>query len=180
MFKVVTELKIKIRPETEKDYAQIAAVVTAAFGRAVESRLVDKLRLKKEYIPELSLLAEHELEIIGHILFFPVNIRLKGDRLVTLSLAPLAVHPNFQNRGVGSRLAEEGLALARKLGFRSVIVVGHPTYYPRFGFRRASEWGLKLNVKAPDEAFMGIELAPKGLGESGGTAELPQEYLDCE
>ena len=174
-------MKVKIRPETEADYAQIFAVVQAAFGRANESRLVDMLRHKKEYIPALALVAEHEQAIIGHILFFPVEIHRGTERLKTLTLAPLAVHPDFQKKGVGSQLSKEGLAAATKQGFHSVTVIGHPTYYPRFGFERASKWRLKFDerVPVPDEAFMAKELVPNGLKEGGGTLVFPQEFFDC-
>ncbi len=172
-------MEIKIRREAPKDYERIAEILRLAFGRVNESLLVEKLRLNKTYLPELSLVAEVDLLVVGYVLFFPLEISNGEERYKTLMLAPLAVHPTYQNKGVGSKLTITGLSIARDLGFKSVLLVGHPTYYPRFGFERASKWGIKLEISVPDEAFMAIELALHALLESQGTVVLPQEFHDC-
>ncbi len=172
-------LEIKIRLETEDDFQQIREVLRLAFKRPNESVLMEKLRRNKAYLPELSLVAESDNRVIGHILFLPIDIVSENKRCETLMLAPLSVHPDFQNQGVGSKLVTEGLSAARKFGFHSVLVVGHPTYYPRFGFERASKWGIQVDSTVPDEAFMAIELAPNALLECRGRVTFPQEFYDC-
>ena len=167
---------VKIRPETENDYPQITEVNDRAFGQRDEGQLVSMLRETEEFIAELSLVAEMDGVIVGHILFFPVIIRSKPERHYTLSLAPMSVLPEYQNQKIGSRLVEEGLRLARKHGFDSVVVVGHPSYYPKFGFEPASKWKIKVPFKVPDEAFMGLELVPKALEGKGGIVEYPRAF----
>ncbi len=171
-------MQVCIRLEKAEEYQAVAEMIERAFGQRNEAELVNKLRKKEEFIPELALVAISTVRIVGHTLFFPVAI-VSGDSLTkTLSLAPLAVHPDFQRRGIGSQLIEAGLKKAKRLGFVSVIVVGHPSYYPRFGFRRASDWGLRLPFDAPDDAFMALELQDEGLKDLRGVVRFPPEYLD--
>jgi putative acetyltransferase len=171
-------MQVCIRPEKAEDYQAIAAVIEQAFGQRNEAELVNKLRKREEFIPELALVAISAGRIVGHTLFFPVAI-VSGDSLTkTVSLAPLAVHPDFQLRGIGSRLVEAGLRKAKELGFESVTVVGYPVYYARFGFRRASDWGLRLPFDAPDDAFMALEVQEDGLKDVRGVVRFPREYLD--
>ena len=167
---------VRIRPETESDYSRITEVNDSAFGQKDEGRLVAMLRETEEFIADLSLVAEMNGLIVGHILFFPVTIRSKPERYHTLSLAPMSVLPEYQNQKIGSRLVEEGLRLARERGFDSVVVVGHPNYYPKFGFEPASKWKIKVPFKVPDEAFMGLELVPEALKGKGGIVEYPRAF----
>ena len=127
----------------------------------------------------MSLVAVVNDEVVGHILFFPVKIKNDFECNRSLSLAPMAVHPNFQNKGIGSKLVNEGLKKANECGFNSVIVVGHPNYYPRFGFKPASNWSIRLPMEIPDEAFMAIELKPDGLKNCSGIVEYPKEYEEA-
>jgi putative acetyltransferase len=140
---------------------------------------VNKLRTKQEFVPDLSLVAVSEGKIVGHILLYPLEIVSDDSATTTLTLAPLAVHPDVQRRGIGSRLVEAGLKKAKELGFDSVIIVGYPAYYERFGFRRASGWGLRLPFDAPDDAFLAIELKPKSLEAVRGVVQFPTGYLEC-
>jgi predicted N-acetyltransferase YhbS len=91
----------------------------------------------------------------------------------------MAVKPGLQKKGIGGKLIKEGLKRAAEPGFESAIVVGHPQYYPRYGFEKASKWGIKLNFEVPDEAFMAIELKKDSLKGKKGVIELPQPYMEC-
>jgi len=157
---------IAVREEREGDRQEIRRVNEAAFGQPAEADLVEALRAHSAVT--VSLVAEVDGQIVGHILFSPVSIA--GDRgsLKIAGLAPMAVLPSHQRRGIGSLLVKQGLEDCRRIGIPAVVVLGHPDYYPRFGFRRGSSWGLRCEFDAPDEAFMAIELTPNALsGRSG-------------
>ncbi len=173
------DLDVKIRQEFAADSAEVLEVVRLAFGRSVESQLVKKFRQNPDYVPELSLVAEFEGRVIGHILFFPVEVKVDGEALQTLVLAPLSVDPSYQRRGVGGELVNAGLAVVKQRGYSSVLVVGHPDYYPRFGFRRANEWGLQMKEANPPEAFMAIEFIEGGLKRCKESFHFPMELFDC-
>ncbi|MCK4746941.1 MAG: N-acetyltransferase, partial [Bacteroidales bacterium] len=125
---------LRIRPEKPVDYPAIKTINELAFGQTQEGILIEKLRLEPAYIRDLSLIALLGGKPVGHILFFPVNIVNGNNQIPSLSLAPMAVDPGYQNKGIGSRLVEEGLEKAKASGFTSVVVLGHRTFYPRFGF----------------------------------------------
>ncbi|UCG78888.1 MAG: N-acetyltransferase [Nitrospirota bacterium] len=171
-------MKFVVRAEKKEDREGIGKICGDAFGQPNEGVLVEKLRERREFVAELSLVAEHEGRIIGHALFFPVMIRMKKGEIETLALAPLSVHPDFQRKGVGARLVQEGVDAAKKLGYRSVIVVGHPEYYPMFGFRPASEWGIRAPFDVPDKAVMALELVEGALKNSSGTIDYPEEFSE--
>lgn len=169
---------ITIRPEKPIDYEKVYEVNKLAFKQEDEARLVEKIRQSSNYVPELSLVAIKDEIIVGHILFSIVNI--KNDTAVTqvLSLAPMATLPECQNQGVGSSLVKKGLEECKKLGYKVVVVVGHPNYYPRFGFIPAKEQGLELSFDTPDEAFLVYELIPGALDSISGTVEYPPAFND--
>ena len=167
---------ITIRPETAEDYAAIHEVNLLAFGQEVEPRLVEALRRLPDFIPELSLVAIEAGQVVGHILFSPFVIETKDGTVPALTLAPLAVRPEFQNQGIGSQLVRDGLERCRDLGHRIVVVVGHPNYYPRFGFSPARARGLEAPFPVPDEAFMVLELAPGALDGVAGTVRFPPPF----
>ena len=125
---------MNIRIEKEKDYSVVKSLNEIAFGQLEEAELVSTLRLNPRYIPELSLVAEENGVVIGHILFTPLDVVDSDQNYSSLALAPMAVLPKHQKKGVGSALVEAGFKKAQELGFTSVIVLGHPDYYPRFGF----------------------------------------------
>jgi putative acetyltransferase len=163
-----------IRPETAGDISGIRKVVEAAFEQPAEARLIEALRAGDGLT--LSLVAVVADELVGHIAFSPVSI---GGSLVNppvLALAPVAVSPGFQRHGIGIQLIESGLAAARELGTPAVIVLGHPGYYPRFGFRPASKYGITCPYPAPDEAFLAIELQSGGLRQFRGQVEYRPEF----
>ncbi len=168
-------MDIIIRNETIEDHQEVFTVNKEAFKQDDESRLIERIRAGKNFVSELSLVAILDENIVGHILFS--KIRILGEQTTeTLSLAPLAVLPTFQKKGIGGLLIRKGLSVALGLGFSSVIVLGHSDYYPKFGFRKASEWHIECPFAAPDEAFMAIELIEGALSGSSGTVEFPKEF----
>ena len=174
-------MEIIVRQEVPRDYKETEDVVKKAFEHMefadhTEHILVSRLRKGEAFIKELSLVATSDGKIIGHILFTKLEI-VDGNKVYpSLSLAPLSVLPEFQRTGVGSLLMEEGLKRCTDLGYTSVILLGHPSYYPRFGFRKASEFNIKAPFPAPDEAFMALELVPGSLAKVQGTVRFPKEF----
>ena len=172
-------MDLLIRREDEKDYDTVYKVVKTAFetmelADGDEQDLVNRLRESQAFIPELSLVAECDGKVIGHILFTKMKI---GDH-PSLALAPVAVLPEYQKQGVGAKLIIEGHRIARELGYGSVIIVGHPAYYPRFGYTPASTWNITAPFEVPDEAFMAMELVEGGLNGVSGEIEYAKEFFD--
>lgn len=167
---------IHIRPEQDKDYEKITKVNIEAFGQVNEAELVETLRMSEDFIPELSLVAIRDGEVVGHILFSPVEIETPDGYVPVLTLAPMAVLPAFQNQVIGSKLVKRGLEECKRLGYKIVVVIGHPNYYPRFGFVSASEKGLKASLKDPKEAFMVIELELGALEGVRGIVRFPKAF----
>lgn len=147
-----------------------------AFERAAEGRLVNLLRESEHFVPGLSLVAVEDSRVVGHILFTRLAIETQDGVFESLILAPVAVLPAFQGQGIGSGLVAEGLKACKKLGFKAVVVVGHPAYYPRFGFTSARAKGLDAPFPVPDEAFMVQELVPGALDGVKGVIRLPKEF----
>ena len=155
-----------IRNEIPGDRVAVHALNAAAFETAAEAGLVDALR--EQARPLVSLVADDGGAVIGHILFSPVA--LSGHPgLALMGLAPMAVAAAHRNRGVGSALVREGLERCREIGCDAVVVLGHPAYYPRFGFVPAAGFGIGCEYDAPAEAFMLLELRPGALAGAGGT-----------
>jgi len=150
-----------IRPEVPADYPRVHEIIKLAFETDTEAVLVDKLRHEAE--PVISLVAELDGQVIGHILFTPVAI---GDTLAgpaTMGLAPLAVHPEFQDHGAGGALVKAGLKACVAAGTEIVVTLGHPDYYQRFGFEAAVEEGISYIGRDYDPFFMVKELTPGTL-----------------
>jgi putative acetyltransferase len=145
---------ITVRQEARKDFARISEVVEAAFGKPVEARLVERIRASAEYVPELSLVAEKDGEIVGHVMYSYSMLTDGDERRRVLQLAPLAVSPERQGEGIGGLLVRASLALADERGEPLVVLLGHPTYYPRFGFEPASEYGIEPPDGRQRPAFM--------------------------
>ena len=169
-------MKIEIRHETTQDYLGIKTVNDLAFGQVNEGLLIEKLRLNSDFIDKLSIIAEFDNRIVGHILFFPIKVHGDLNDYDSLALAPVSVFPDLQKKGIGGQLIVKGLEIAKGLGFKSVIVLGHKDYYPRFGFVPASKWKIKSPFNSPDEAFMAIELVKDGLNDVSGIVEYPKEF----
>jgi putative acetyltransferase len=164
-----------IRDEQPHDRASVRAVNTAAFETPAEADLVDALR--EQAHPVVSLVAEDAGEVVGHIMFSPVSLSGHPELRLT-GLAPMAVAPAHQRRGVGSALVRAGLERCRQLGFGAVVVLGHPSYYPRFGFEPSVRFGIRSEYEAPAEAFMLIELQPGYLQGAGGTVRYHAAFKD--
>lgn len=165
---------VRIRIENPINGAErlvIHAVNEAAFGGSEEADLVDKLRDDQALI---SLVAECEPGIIGHVLFSRIWIRTPSRLVPAVALAPVAVLPEHQRKGIGQRLIEHGLELLKNQGERIVIVVGHPGYYPRFGFSSAK--AMALESPFPREAFMALELVEDALEDVHGTVIYPPAF----
>jgi len=178
LFCTVIKLNITIRQESREDLVRIKEINDRAFEQEDEGKLVYKLRGKDQFLPELSLVAETDKTVIGHILFYPVKINSSHQEHTTLSLGPMSVLPEYQKKGIGEKLINEGLKLAKDFGFRSVIVVGHPEYYPKFGFTKASRWSIKVPFEVPDEVFMALEIIEGELQDKSGIIEYPAEFME--
>jgi len=151
----------------------VRRVIEAAFGRAAEADLVERLRHTCAHYH--SLVAEVDGDLAGHIFFSPVTIET-APNLAVMGLAPMAVAPALQRRGIGARLVRRGLEACRAAGGSGVIVLGHPDYYPRFGFVRASHFGLRYEAEGHDEAFMALELAPGALAGASGQVRYQDAF----
>jgi putative acetyltransferase len=161
-----------VRPEEFKDIDAVRLVNERAFGRPEEAAIVDALRGLDEAISLVAMIDSH---VVGHILFTPV--RIEGDpRLSATGLAPMAVLPEFQRRGVGSALINAGLEGCRAAGHDLVVVLGHPEFYPRFGFVVAADHGLSCEYPVPREAFMVMELRSGSLARARGLVRYRPEF----
>jgi len=163
-----------IREEIPDDVSGIKVVNKAAFETDGEADIVDLLREKDLFI--LSLVAEIEDQIVGHILFTPASINYKDESFEVAGLAPMAVLPKFQKEGIGKALVNKGLELLHDTKYEAVIVLGHPEYYPKFGFEPASKYGIIYEHEVPDEAFMAIELKEGSLKNIHGIAKYQPEF----
>ncbi len=169
------EKDVLIRPETTVDHEAIRQVNRLAFGQCAEARLVDALR-EGGYV-RLSLVAERDGQIVGHILFCDLTILTEVGTVPALALAPLAVLPPFQRQGIGSALVTRSLEVCRDQGHRIVIVLGHPDYYPRFGFTH--ELAARLESPYSDKpSFMAMELVPGALAGVAGQVQYPPPFSE--
>lgn len=164
---------VNIRPETSADHRAIREANEQAFGRPNEADLVDALRASPAFIPELSLVAVVEDQVVGHVLFSRITVEGEGEPVELLALAPVAVRLEWQRQGVGSRLIRAGLERAAALGHRAVVLIGHPAYYPRFGFTPARAFGLECPFPVPDEVFLALPLSPASLDGVHGIIVYP-------
>lgn len=163
-----------VREELPADREVIREINRQAFGGNAESRLVDQLRADGDIV--LSLVAEIDGEVVGHILFSTLKAETEGGSIKAVALAPMAVMPEFQERGIGSAMIERGLALCRERGYTVVVVLGHPDYYPRFGFSQAKAAVLKSPYSELGAPYMALELVPGALEGVKGTLEYPAAF----
>ncbi len=167
---------IEIREEQAGEYREIRQVIVAAFGGDTEADLVELLRHRNK--APVALVAVNDNKIVGHIMFSPVTVTLAPQAFRAVGLAPLSVLPEFQRQGIGSTLAREGLKKCAASGFEMAVVLGSPYYYPRFGFSRASLYGLGNEYDA-DEHFMTMELKNGALDRVSGTVRYSSEFKEC-
>ncbi len=166
-----------IRREEPQDIAAIRIVNEQAFGGSVEANAIDALRDRGA--ATLSLVAVIDEQVVGHLFFSLVTIESPDRSWPGLGLAPLAVLPEYQRQGIGTALMNAGLEECRRLGHARVIVLGHPAYYPRFGFERASAYGVRFEYEAPDEACMILALQPGALDGVSGVAKYQPEWNEA-
>jgi putative acetyltransferase len=165
---------IAIRRQKPEDAVRVRHVNERAFGQPAEAALAEALQ--RACSDALSLVAE-DGGIVGHILFTPVTIDSAGRQVVGMGLAPMAVVPDRQREGIGSALVTRGLEILRQRNYPFVVVVGHPEYYPRFGFERASAHGLSSQWEGiPDPAFMVLILEPGEMTGVSGVARYRPEF----
>ena len=165
---------IMIRSELPEDVEAIYGLNQEAFERTVEAELLNSLRAANAMT--LSLVAVKGSEVVGHISFCPVTIESDQGAVDSVALGTMAVSPGLQRSGIGSQLVEEGLGRIRAAGHDIVIVIGHPEYYPRFGFVPAKNYGIRWEHDVPEEAFMVKELRQGALKEVRGTVKYRPEF----
>lgn len=165
---------IAVRLERPEDASEVRHVNELAFGQPSEAGLVDRLRQART--DSLSLVAD-DGAAVGHILFTSVVVESAGRRVLGMGLAPMAVLPDRQRQGIGSQLVRRGLDMLRERGCPFVVVVGHPDYYPRFGFEPASAHGLVSQWEGvPDAAFMVVVLNVEAMAGVSGVAKYREEF----
>jgi putative acetyltransferase len=160
-----------VRPEAPSDHDAVRQVHTLAFARPAEALLTERLRGTAGSIALVAIEAD---DPVGHVLFTPATLIGAGTGIRLAELGPMAVKPSRQRNGIGSELVRQGLAACRREGYEAVVVVGHAGYYPRFGFRPGSRFGLRCQFDVPDEVFMAAELRPGALSGGGEVRYAPE------
>jgi putative acetyltransferase len=168
---------IEIRCERAEDAPAIHEILVKAFGGPCEAGLVRLLRERKK--AEAALAAVSDGRVVGHIVFSRVTIARSPENFSGIGLAPVAVLPEFQGKGIGSQLIREGLEHCKRAGHDAVVVLGNPKYYSRFGFSRAGDYGLENEYGAHEE-FMVLALTPGVLDAVGGVVKYAPEFREAE
>ena len=172
---------LKLRQETLADYEIVFKIIEEAF-KSEESRdnteqyLVERLRNSQSFIPQLSLVAETNNKVVGHILLTKIQIKNDQESFESLALAPVSVRPSHQKKGIGGKLIKEAHRIAKELGYKSIVLLGHAEYYPKFGYRLCSNYDIKLPFEAPEENCMAIELVEGGLKGVNGQVVYTKEF----
>jgi predicted N-acetyltransferase YhbS len=166
-----------IRREKPEEFSRIYALVKTAFQTAKvadgkEQDFVSQLRAGGSYIPELALVAEEDGSLIGHIMLTRIYIADNGKKFESLLLAPVSVALEYRNQGVGSDMIKEGFKLAKEMGYTSVLLVGDPAYYHRFGFQTSVNFGIRNANNFPDQYVLACELVPGALSGISGTVDF--------
>lgn len=172
---------INIRTEEKSDHQAVFDLTEKAFAgmkysEGDEHFLVERLRKSDAFIPELSIVAEYKGNIVGHILLTKVKIVNGENNYESLAIAPVSVLPDYQKKGIGGNLIETAHQKAKELGYKSVVLVGHEDYYPRFGYQLASKYGIKFPFEVPDINAMAIELEKGALKNVSGEVQHPKEF----
>jgi predicted N-acetyltransferase YhbS len=175
--------KLLIRQERPDDYSQVFRLVERAFFEQAysdhqEHYLVNRLRESSNFVPQLSLVAEVDGNVAGYVLLTSIEITGLSGQYTSLAMAPLAVHPDFQKRGIGSELIMQAHNKARELGYSSVVVIGHEEYYPKFGYQLAHTFGLTFPFKAPEINCFAIELVKDGLAGVQGEVVYAAAFFE--
>ena len=173
---------LTIRQEEEKDYKDIQDLVQEAFqgmphSDQKEHLLIAHLRSSDAYLPDLALVAEWEGEVVGHILLTRIYVQKGEDSTPGLALAPIAVSPPFQNRGIGGKLIQAAHELAKRSGESFIVLIGHEQYYPRFGYREAKPFGITFPFDVPSPNAMVCFLDAESIKIVKGTVAYPPEFF---
>lgn len=172
-----------IRQERPDDYGKVFDLVERAFldqaySDHKEHYLVNRLRVSSNFVPQLSIVAEMEGSLAGYILLTSIEITGASGHYASLAMAPLAVHPDYQKRGIGSQLIIKAHKKAKELGYTSVVVIGHKDYYPKFGYQLANTFGLTFPFKVPDINCFAIELVKNGLAGVQGEVVYAAAFFE--
>lgn len=169
---------ITIREENKNDLVTIKKINDKAFGQPQEGNVIDKIRESDSLV--LSLVAEIDNNIVGHIFYSTAEIECNNERIAGMGLAPMAVLPEYQKQGIGKRLINESLNILKKKPVPFIIVLGHEDYYPKFGFEIASKYGIKCQWDGvPDEAFMIMILDKEKMSNIHGVAKYRDEWNEA-
>ncbi len=174
-------MELSIRQEESTDHQIVFDLIKSAFQEEEisdhqEQFLVQRLRNSDAFIPELSLVAELNGQVVGHILLTKVLIKNDIQEFTSLALAPVSVLPNYQRKGIGGQLIQSAHQKAKSLGYTSIVLLGHENYYPRFGYQQAHLFGINFPFEAPRENCFVLELIPNTLQAVYGTIEYAQEF----
>ncbi|MFT3903669.1 MAG: N-acetyltransferase [Niabella sp.] len=174
---------MNIRQESKEDLKDIFNLIKKAFEHEPlsdhkEQFLVERLRMSENFVPELSLVVETEGKVIGYILLTKIKIKNGKETFTSLALAPVAVLPEYQKRGIGTALIQYAHQQAMTLGFHSVVLLGHENYYPKFGYKKAGDFEIRLPFDVPDENCMAVELKENALQNVSGVVEYPKEFYE--
>lgn len=177
------KMKITIRKEQADDHKEVFDLIQEAFEMEEysdhkEGYLVERLRKSDAFIPDLSLVATINKRIIGHILLTRIHIHNEKENFDSLALAPVSVLPAYQNKGIGSLLIKEAHRKAKELGHHSIVLLGHPDYYPRFGYEMAYKRNISLPFEVPKENCMVISLSENGLDGVSGLVKYPSAFFE--
>lgn len=176
-------MEIKLRQENKNDFESVFQLIEKAFEKEEysdhkEQFLVERLRNSEAFIPELSIVAEIDNKIVGHILFTKLEIKNDLKSFESLALAPVSVLPEFQGKGIGSKLILYGHEIAKSLDYKSVILLGHQDYYPRFGYELCEKYNIKMPFDVPAENCMVIALTEDGLKDVNGEVVYPKAFFE--
>jgi putative acetyltransferase len=166
-----------VREELPEDISAVRLVNVRAFGRTQEADIIDKLRQNCSDL--LSLVAVRQNDVVGHILFSPTTVESEDRSTQGMGLAPIVVRPDCQRQGIGSELIRAGIEELKSNRCAFIVVLGHPQYYPRFGFERASRYGIRSEWQVPDEAFMILMLDESEMRSVSGVAKYRPEFAEA-
>ena len=169
--------EVIVRAEVPEDIRAIDVVNLSAFQGEAEARLVSAVRASADFVPDLSLVAELNGRIVGHLLLSKVKLQTTSESRTVLALGPMSVVPSQSHRGIGSVLIQSAVARARDMRYQAIVVAGQPEYYERFDFKPAATWKLTSNLRIPADAITAMELVSGALA-GGGQVLYPAAFAE--
>lgn len=169
--------EVIVRAEAPEDVRAIDVVNLSAFQGEEEAKLVTAIRASADFIRDLSLVAELNGRIVGHVLLSKVQLQRNGDTRTVLALGPMSVVPSQSHRGIGSALIQAAIGRARDMRYPAIVIAGQPEYYQRFEFQPAATWGLSSNLRLPADGLTAMELVP-GTLKTGGRVIYPAVFAE--